>query len=607
MAGTYFALLTPVCAQSPPQGQAVFLGVKKTDRVGKTSAQPDGQPDAVFSLDLTSAAATPRIVEIQLIASDPSGVWSTGTKTAGAAYMGVARAKSPDTLINRRKGPLNLNPLKDRQLLLFISDDGNFSLKERRYEVRVIHSDGSSWAAPVATGVGPPGSDSPAADSQSGVYAVRMSAVLKGISNYDAVNPTKKLGRDNKGDGLFQLTVTAKNKQISAIEIRNVDGVKSAWDTVPASSNGLIGVAQTSDPVRLLNNPDGSVAVKIQGPTDLNLYVADNGSIAGGKTNYRINVTFSDGEISWCQVQRPAALPEAVEQKPVATASGAHFLGTWLGFLPFDAVGKYSEMKPDGVADAVFLLDIDVGPKNFITGVEINSLDGSTPRWATGGGNGKWGLGVSYKTAPNALLNRSDGSVRIPVDERVQFYLYAADPGDLPITAHKLRIIVHLADGTSYQQMVRTPPATTSTVVPGAADEGARARGILTCEFRGFIADLVNASTRPGKDGYLDGTFFMKVQVEDKKLVKVDIQSADGAVRWSTDPKAPAMFLGVALYPAMYKLINQKGGPMQLAIAGRKTLYLYAADNGMLSDPKSRLMVTVTFSDKTTMSTDVIK
>jgi hypothetical protein len=204
------------------------------------------------------------------------------------------------------------------------------------------------------------------------------------------------------------------------------------------------------------------------------------------------------------------------------------------------------------------------------------------------------------------LLNRKDGSVRIHIDERTQFYLYAADPGDLPITAHKLRIIIHLADGTSYQQMVRMQPATTSTVVPGP-DEGTRARGIPTCEFRGFIIDLVNSSTRPGKDGYLDGTFFMKVQAEDKKLVRVDIQSADGAVRWSTDPKAPAMFLGVALYPAIYKLINPKAGPMQLPISGRKTLYLYAADNGMLSDPKSRLMVTVTFSDKTTLSADVIK
>jgi hypothetical protein len=605
IAGTFFALPAWIYAQSPPQGQCVFLGVKKSDRVGKTSAQPDGKPDAVFSVELTSAAATPRIVAVQIIASSPPGFWSSDSKTPGAAYIGVARAKNPETIMNPRGGPLSLNPRKDRQLLLFISDDGESFPTERRLELRVTQSDGTSWTVPVVMGASPPGPLSPAAETQPGDYAVRMSGVLKGISNYDAVNPSKKVGRDNKGDGLFQLTVTARSKQISAVEIRNVDGVKSVWDTVPDSSNGLVGVALTSEPVRLLNNPDGSVAVKIQGKTDLNLYVADNGSIADGKTSYRINVTFSDGEIAWCQVQSPLAKSEPAEKKPVAPVAGPHFLGMWLGFLPYDAVGKYSEMKSDGVPDAVFLLDMEVATKDFITGIEINSMDGSTPRWATGGGQGKWGLGVALKSAPGGLLNRKDGSVRIPIDERTQFYLYAADPGDLPITAHKLRLIVHLADGTSYQQMMRMPPATTSTVAPGP-EEASRAIGILTCEFSGFIADLVNASTRPGKDGYLDGTFIMKVKVDDKKLLKVDILSADGAVRWSTDPKAPTIFLGVASYPAIYKLINQKSGPLQLPISGRRTLYLYAADNGMLSDPKVRLMVTVTFSDKTTLSTEVI-
>jgi hypothetical protein len=87
----------------------------------------------------------------------------------------------------------------------------------------------------------------------------------------------------------------------------------------------------------------------------------------------------------------------------------------------------------------------------------------------------------------------------------------------------------------------------------------------------------------------------------------VEIGGDDGTIRWSSDAKPPMMFLGVALYPKIYKLINEKGGPMQLHLPGRVTLYLYAADNGLLSDPKSRLIATVTFSDKTTLSSQVIK
>jgi hypothetical protein len=61
------------------------------------------------------------------------------------------------------------------------------------------------------------------------------------------------------------------------------------------------------------------------------------------------------------------------------------------------------------------------------------------------------------------------------------------------------------------------------------------------------------------------------------------------------------------LYPKIYKLLNEKGGKFQSPVTGRKTLYLYAADNGLLSDPKARLTATVTFTDKSTLSSEVIK
>lgn len=166
-------------------------------------------------------------------------------------------------------------------------------------------------------------------------------------------------------------------------------------------------------------------------------------------------------------------------------------------------------------------------------------------------------------------------------------------------------MIVHLADGSSYQQLF-LKPASTSSVVPGT-DESPKAKGVVTSEFRGFVADLVNTSTRPGKDGYLDGTFITRLQVDDKKLARVDISGSDGTMRWSSDPKAPVMFLGVAVYPEIYKLVNTKPSPMQLPLSGRKTLHLYAADNGLLSDPNARLTVTLTFTDKSTLSTDVVK
>jgi hypothetical protein len=581
------------------------MGVKKADRVGPLSAIPDGKPDAVFSLTLQPRPSEPVISEIQIRAfSGSPGFWSSTGQTSGAGYIGVARAKNPNDIVNPQGGPLNINPQGDKHLLLFVTDDGTFSQKDRRYQIKVIANDGSSWTGPVKSeaGAGPD-----AASAQSGTASVRMSALLKGISDFDAVNPGKTIAPSGKPNGLFVLTVEAADREIIAVEIRNAEGTPSVWDTVPSTKNGAIGVALESEPVRLLNNRDGSVSIQVKDRVDLNLYVADNGSIEEGKTNYWVSVAFRGGGVSRCLAQRTV---EPAQESGVESPSGAikvNFLATWLGFASTDAVGPYPELKPDGVADALFGLDIEVSPKNFITGIEINSIQGLPTKWGTSGtGSGNWGLAVVYQSAPTALLNNADGSVKIPIDKRTQFYVYAADPGDLVTTYDRFRMIVHLADGTSYQQPIRRPLATTSTVVPGT-DEVTRAKGLITCEFRGFIADLVNPSTRPGKSGYLNGTFIMKLQTEDKKLVKVEIKNSDGTSRWSSAPKAPEMLLGVTVYPKIYKLINEKPGPLQLPVSGRRTFYLYASDNGLLSDPKSRLIVTATFSDRTTLSSEVIK
>jgi hypothetical protein len=85
------------------------------------------------------------------------------------------------------------------------------------------------------------------------------------------------------------------------------------------------------------------------------------------------------------------------------------------------------------------------------------------------------------------------------------------------------------------------------------------------------------------------------------------VTGPDGSIQWSSDPKAPVMFLGVALYPKIYQLINVKPGPLSVPVTGKRTIYLYAADNGLLSDPKSRLTVTAFFTDKTSLSADVVK
>ncbi len=594
-----------VCAETGPKGEAYFVGVQKSDRVGKDSAQPDGKPDAAFTLTLPAEGSKQPITDIEIQSvSGPPRVWNTARKSSRAGFVGVSDSRRPSLLLNMGAEPLKIDPAQHRSLLLFVSDDGLFKQKQIDYQIKVTYADGKFGIFPVKTREVAveerPSERVPASD-------VRMSAILKGISNYDAVSPGKKIVSDDVADGVFVLTVEAKNREIVALQIKNIDGAESVWDTVPSSRNSPVGVALSSDPERLLNNPDGTVRIRVKERVDLNLYVADNGSIKEGRTHYRVAITFSDGKISLCEAKPATTGAKETKEPDVRTSPTVNQLATWLGYVSTDAVGPYPEMKPDSAADAVFGLDIEAQPKNTITGIEIHSYVDPGRKWGTGGTTpGAWGLGVAYESSPGTLLNHADGSVNIPVEGRAQFYLYAADPGDIAKTHYSLRMIVHMADGSSFQQLVQRPAATTSTVAP-EEPESSRAHGLITCEFRGFVADLVNTSARPGKDGYLDGTFITKLRVKDKTITKIELQAADGTVHWSTQPRAPVMILGVALYPKIFQLVETQKGSLNIPVSGRRTIYLYAADNGMLSNPNARLTVRVIFSDKTELSTEVIK
>ncbi|MGC8602278.1 MAG: hypothetical protein ACP5VS_01170 [Desulfomonilaceae bacterium] len=598
---------TVINAENEMTGACSFLGVKKTSRVGKIKPEPDGAPNAVFSILFTTPIANKKIDEIEIKASNPSKLWTSRLEGHGADFLGVALAKNPSDILNRKEGELKLRPLTDQNLLLFVADDGLFSKQGRKYQIRVLFTDGSVFNCQAQEDLE---INQSLGTSASAVYPVRMSAFSRGISNYDAVGLGKKLEPANKPNALFELKMETNDREITAIEIRNIGGEKAVWDTIPTSQNPPIGVALKSDPTRLINEPDGSLKLRVKNKVDLNLYVADNGIVEKDKSAFRINVAFSDGQIYWAKAEKSPFSSKENSEEAVANENGGtevNFLGEWLGFVSTDAVGPYPEIKPDGKPDSVFGLDIEVHPKSTITGIEINSVTGVVRKWGTFGTTpGAWGIAVAYQRAPTALLNKPDGSISIPIEGRTQFYLYAYDPGDLAQTNQNLRIIVRLADGSYYQQMVKKGIATTSTVAP-EIEAHSKAKGLITCEFRGFLADLVNTSTRPGPDGYLDGTFIMKLQVDNKKLQRVDLLGPDGVVRWSSEPKAPQMFLGVALYPKIYQLTNAKGGPLNIPVSGRRTIYLYAADNGLLSDPKSRLTVNAVFSDKASLSTEVVK
>lgn len=117
------------------------------------------------------------------------------------------------------------------------------------------------------------------------------------------------------------------------------------------------------------------------------------------------------------------------------------------GISSVDLVGRSKSITPDGQNDGLISLRIDSG--GTITAMEVHNVNGQFSLWSTMSGSGGWALGVADKENPQALLNRSDGSVEIKVDKPREFLLYVADNGAVSDGKTGFAVIVTYADGTT--------------------------------------------------------------------------------------------------------------------------------------------------------------
>ena len=110
----------------------------------------------------------------------------------------------------------------------------------------------------------------------------------------DVVRQNETFGGDRVGDWSFGFRLRGSGT-VTSITIRNTNGQYSVWDTIPGNSSWLVAVYSGQ---RRLNRSDGSVMFNVNGVMDLTLYVADNGSLAAGRTRYKITVKFRDGRVA---------------------------------------------------------------------------------------------------------------------------------------------------------------------------------------------------------------------------------------------------------------------------------------------------------------------
>ena len=124
--------------------------------------------------------------------------------------------------------------------------------------------------------------------------ALGTARLLTVNSNQNMVGPNETLRGNGKTDAIFRTQFSAPNRTVTAVEVSNTNGLRSVWDTRPNNNLWLGGVVIQN---RTMSQSDGSVYFSLGSDQNtLDFFVEDNGSIRGGKTNYRMTIFFASGE-----------------------------------------------------------------------------------------------------------------------------------------------------------------------------------------------------------------------------------------------------------------------------------------------------------------------
>ena len=272
----------------------------------------------------------------------------------------------------------------------------------------------------------------------------------------DVVQNNERLAPNGKKDWAFRTRFDAVGTVI-AVEIRNINGQHSVWDTVPGNGYWLTAVLVGE---QRKYSKDGTVNFPIRGQTDFTFLVEDNGSLNGGRTGYKITLKFADGrKVSRIISRNGSRQAQTGQSRPGAT-NATNATGAIVGHRPpyhtkdIDIVGGNEILRGDNRMDWMFTIRLKV--RGTVTGITVRNVDGQHSVWDTYPGNGFWLLGVMGYG--NRVLNKKNGSVNIPVNGEVDLYLLAADnhPANGTLSAGKTRykVEIKMADGQVFERIV---------------------------------------------------------------------------------------------------------------------------------------------------------
>jgi hypothetical protein len=270
--------------------------------------------------------------------------------------------------------------------------------------------------------------------------AARGTAVLLGPQfGGDMVGRNEAFQGNGRRDRIFRARINAPGRTIVAVEVRNINGAFSVWDTKPGNGRWLGAVRAGG---RTMNQRDGSVNFRLgQGTVSLDFYVEDAGSIAGGRTRFRMTVFFARGN--------PLVMDVDSRNAPGNATGTAWLLRKQHG--P-DVVGRNEVLKGNGKRDRIFRAKISA-PGRTVVAVEVRNTNGVFSVWDTKPRNGHW-LGAVLLNGRRVYKN--DGSVYFRLGNgQATLDMLVEDQGAISGNRTRFRMTVEFANGKPLIMDVR--------------------------------------------------------------------------------------------------------------------------------------------------------
>jgi hypothetical protein len=533
-----------------------FNGFGPDDVVGQgESSTPDGKPDARFSASISGAGA---LAGLMLRAADGNGTWDT---TPGNSSWGMRVKDGSGNLLTESNGRLPMVPfLLGLGVEFSVADNGAIA-RGGRFTLTARFLDNSEASSTITI---PP--------SITATTARIVSVGWLERTNRDLTGRSEAMQGDGRPDERIRLELEGEGT-LTEIEVRNlVEGrPASAWDTIPGNGRWALAVLRGRN---TLNRNDGSVEIPLSGRSVLELWLSDDGSIAEGKTRFEVILRFADGK----RLRGTIAAHQAAEPQ---VPHSDRLQATMMGEGNRDLVGRDEKRAGNGKTD--WRIDVKMDSPGTVIGMKVSNVKGSSGEWDTLPGNGKWLMAVTRTNGE--ILNRSDGSVNIPVSEPTAFILWLEDNGSLGKSDTRSRLTLVYDDGRVLEEDVKPYSA---PVVTGEGNflEAALA-GVGSYDYVGQGEKLAGNLNRD----YRFDIRFTKTGT----LTGVRLLNLTKGGEWDTIPSNGRWLLAVTRPGG--GVLNAPDGSVKIPVEGTTALHLWVEDNKTLADPASKWRISLAFSD----------